>query len=50
VHAASNPENILQIPFGTPVDTRQLALVQPASRVLTRLDQAIKKIFTDLPD
>lgn len=50
LHAASNPENILQIPFGTPVDTRQLALVQPASRALTRLDQAIKKIFTDLPD
>lgn len=50
LHAEINPENIVQLPFGTPVDTRQLALVQPVSRPKTRLDQAIKKIFTDLPD
>ena len=50
LHAVINPENIVQLPFGTPVDTRQLALVQPVSRPKTRLDLAIKKIFTDLPD
>jgi len=50
LHALINPENIVQLPFGTPVDTRQLALVQPVSRPKTRLDLAIKKIFTDLPD
>jgi DNA-binding transcriptional LysR family regulator len=50
LHAVINPENIVQLPFGKPVDTRQLALVQPVSRPKTRLDLAIKKIFTDLPD
>lgn len=50
LHAVINPENIVQLPFGKPVDTRQLALVQPVSRAKTRLDLAIKKIFIDLPD
>ncbi len=50
LHAAIDSKNIVHIPFGRPVDTRQLALVQPVSRPKTRLDLAIKKIFTDLPD
>ncbi len=50
LHAAVDTRNIVHIPFGRPVDTRQLALVQPVSRPKTRLDLAIKKIFTDLPD
>lgn len=50
LHAAIDTKNIVHIPFGRPVDTRQLALVQPVSRPKTRFDLALKKIFTDLPD
>lgn len=50
LHAAIDTKHIVHIPFGRPVDTRQLALVQPVSRPRTRLDLAIKKIFTDLPN
>lgn len=50
LHARINPENIVQIPFGTPVDRRELALVQHLSRPRTSFDLALKKIFRELPD
>ena len=49
LHAAIDREHIVQMPFGSPVETRQLALVHHVSRPRTSLDQAIKTIFTALP-
>ncbi len=50
LHTTMDDEKILTVPFGSPVDTRQLALVQHAARPRSALDQAIKRIFTQLPD
>jgi len=50
LHASIDSARIVQIPFGTPVDKRQLALVQQAARPRTSFDIALKKIFTGLPD
>ncbi|MDH3760088.1 MAG: LysR family transcriptional regulator [Gammaproteobacteria bacterium] len=50
LHARINTENIVQMPFGTPVDTRELALVRHVSRPRTSFDLALKKIFSELPD
>jgi len=49
LHATMDTRKLVQIPFGNPVDTRQLVLVQHVMRPKSRLDQAIKRIFTDLP-
>lgn len=50
LHAAVDSENILHMPFGTPVDRRELALVKHVSRPRTSFDLALKKIFLELPE
>ena len=49
LHARLEPGKLLQIPFGNPVDTRQLTLIQHMNKPLSRFDTAIKSIFLDLP-
>lgn len=49
LHARLEPDKLLQIPFGNPVDTRQLTLIQHMGRSPSRFDTAIKSIFLDLP-
>ncbi len=49
LHAKLEREKLVQIPFGNPVDTRQLALVQHIRKPISRFDTAIKAIFLDLP-
>jgi DNA-binding transcriptional LysR family regulator len=49
LHARLEPDKLLQIPFGNPIDTRQLTLIQHMSKPLSRFDTAIKSIFLDLP-
>ena len=49
LHASLDHQKLAQIPFGNPVDTRQLALVQHISKPISRFDTAIRKIFHDLP-
>ena len=49
LHAILDPEKLFQIPFGDPVDTRQLALVQHVGKLVSRFDTAIRTIFLDLP-
>jgi DNA-binding transcriptional LysR family regulator len=49
LHAAVDAANIVQIPFGNPVETRQLVLVRQVSRTRSSLDRAIGRIFTELP-
>lgn len=49
LHASLDHQKLVQIPFGNPVDTRQLALVQHISKPISRFDTAIRKIFHDLP-
>jgi len=50
LHAAIDRDDIVQIAFGSPVETRQLALVHHISRSRMGLDEEIKKIFTGLPE
>jgi DNA-binding transcriptional LysR family regulator len=50
LHATIDADNIVQLPFGAPVETRQLALVQHVARARSSFDLALKKIFTGLPD
>jgi DNA-binding transcriptional LysR family regulator len=50
LHASLDHQKLVQIPFGNPVDTRQLALVQHISKPISRFDTAIRTIFHDLPD
>lgn len=50
LHATIDSEYIVQIPFGTPVDKRHLTLAHHVSRPRTSFDQALKKIFIELPD
>lgn len=49
LHAGLEPGKLVQIPFGNPIDTRQLTLIQHMSKPLSRFDTAIKSIFLDLP-
>jgi len=49
LHDPVNTEKLVQIPFGSPVDTRQLVLARNTARPRSSLDHAIRKIFTDLP-
>ena len=49
LHARLEPGKLLQIPFGNPVDTRQLTLIQHMGKPPSRFDTAIKSIFLDLP-
>ena len=49
LHARLEREKLVQIPFGSPVDTRQLALIQHLRKPISRFDTAIKAIFVDLP-
>ncbi len=49
LHARLEPGKLLQIPFGNPIDTRQLTLIQHMNKPLSRFDTAIKSIFLDLP-
>jgi DNA-binding transcriptional LysR family regulator len=49
LHAADQPPRLVRIPFGNPVDTRQLTLIRHIGKPPSRLDSAIKTIFVDLP-
>ena len=49
LHAILDPEKLVQVPFGNPVDTRQLALVQHIGTPVSRFDTEIKEIFLNLP-
>ena len=48
LHTQLDPERLVQIPFCEPVDTRRLCLVQHARRPRSRIDDAIKSIFSEL--
>ena len=50
LHAILDSEKLVQVPFGNPIDTRQLALIQPVGKPISRFDTAIKTIFRDLPN
>jgi DNA-binding transcriptional LysR family regulator len=50
LHANPEQEKLVKIPFGNPVDTRQLTLIRHFSRPLSGIDSAIKTIFQGLPD
>ena len=50
LHAILDSEKLVQVPFGCPIDTRQLALIQPVGKPISRFDTAIKTIFCDLPN
>jgi len=49
LHAPARAEKLVSIPFGNPVDTRQLTLIRLLGNPWSRLDGAIKTIFLDLP-
>jgi DNA-binding transcriptional LysR family regulator len=49
LHARLEPGKLRQIPFGNPIDTRQLTLIRHMNKPLSRFDTAIKSIFLDLP-
>ena len=49
LHDPQNTGRLLQIPFCSPVDSRQLVLVRHAGRAQSSLDLSIRKIFTELP-
>ena len=49
LHASPEQENLVKIPFGNPVDTRQLTLIRHFSKPLSGIDNAIKTIFQNLP-
>lgn len=50
LHAPVDVDELVQIPFGNPVDTRQLVLASQVSRKRSSLDRAIGRIFSELPD
>ena len=50
LHAPVDADDIVQIPFGNPVDTRQLVLASQVSRKRSSLDRAIGRIFAELPE
>jgi DNA-binding transcriptional LysR family regulator len=49
LHSGDQPPRLVRIPFGNPVDTRQLTLIRHIGKPPSRLDSAIKTIFVDLP-
>jgi DNA-binding transcriptional LysR family regulator len=49
LHAPAQPHNLVRIPFGNPVDTRQLTLIRHRGKSRSRLGNAIETIFLDLP-
>jgi len=49
LHSGDQPPRLVRIPFGNPVDTRQLTLIRHIGKPPSRLDSAIKAIFVDLP-
>ncbi len=49
LHAGLNTEKLASIPFGEPVDTRQLTLIRHLGTPLSRFDSDIKAIFAGLP-
>jgi DNA-binding transcriptional LysR family regulator len=50
LHTRFDHEKLVQVPFANPIDTRQLALIQPVGKPVSRFDTAIKTIFLDLPN
>lgn len=50
LHSRLDPDRLVQIPFGHPVENRRLALIQHARRPRSRIDDAIRKIFLKLPE
>ena len=50
LHAQTQSQNLLRIPFGNPPDTRQLTLIRHLGKPRSRLDDAIKTIFLELPN
>jgi DNA-binding transcriptional LysR family regulator len=50
LHASPEQDKLVRIPFGNPVDTRQLTLIRHFSKPLARFDSAIKAIFQGLPE
>lgn len=49
LHAGFDADKLVQVPFGNPIDTRQLTLIQHTNKPHSRFDAAIKSIFLDLP-
>ncbi|MDH3218442.1 MAG: LysR family transcriptional regulator [Gammaproteobacteria bacterium] len=49
LYAPMSKAELLQVPFGDPVATRQLALVRHTARGGSVLDAAIERIFIDMP-
>lgn len=49
LHAPIRADKLASIPFGDPVDTRQLTLIRLLGKPRSRLDTAVKTIFQDLP-
>jgi len=49
LHAGLNTAKLAFIPFGEPVDTRQLTLIRHLGKPLSRFDSDIKAIFAGLP-
>jgi DNA-binding transcriptional LysR family regulator len=49
LHAGEQSTRLVRIPFGSPVDTRQLTLIRHLGKPQSRLDSAIRSIFLDLP-
>jgi len=49
LHAGKKSARLVRIPFGNPVDKRQLTLIRHLGKPQSRLDSAIKSIFLDLP-
>lgn len=50
LHAHFDKEKLVQVAFGNPIETRQLALIQPVGKPISRFDTAIKTIFRELPN
>ena len=50
LHTRLDDSKLVQIPFCDPVDTRRLALVEHVRRPRSRIDDAIKSIFANLPN
>ena len=49
LHAPAQSRRLVSIPFGKPPDTRQLTLIRHRARPKSRLDDAVERIFVDLP-
>ena len=49
LHARDQAQDLVSIPFCDPVDRRQLTLIRHLGKPSSRLDEAIKAIFQDLP-